>query len=163
MHLRMIKETRSDESGFTILDVMVSIIIMGILTALCVTAMTSMIGSANKERLNAYLPLLGKSMETQSVAHPDASSFTAKDVQIPEELKSKALFVIGTPSDYCVLGTDNSYARKKINEGDFSYTTDGGQQYFIYTPSNSTTTQTKVIEPSLCSSKGPVLMINRGA
>lgn len=148
-----------DEDGFTMIDIMVTLVVTSLLLALTLTLMMNFVSSKRSDLFQANLPIVGKSVETFFVTNPSESAVDiSKLPMVPEALKETPVVIAGQSDDHCVISIVDGYADELLRSGDSSYIADSDSPYFVYHSVDGTVTKMTDISGLSCLSSGVMVL-----
>lgn len=159
--IEKIQRRARGEDGFTMLDILVTLVVTSLLLVVTLTLMMNFVSSKRSDLFQANLPIVGKSVETFFVANPNASTVDlTKLPSIPESLEEMPVVMVGQRDDYCVISIVDGYADEQLRAGETSYVADSDSPYFVYRSVDGTVTKMADFSGLSCLSKGVTTVLS---
>lgn len=130
LHSTLLKRDR-DEAGFTLIEILVVILIIGILAAIAIPVFLNQRQTANDAAAVSEATNISKAIETYFVNNKDATTINdVAVVQIKElvkQTKGVGVVVSGNANDYCIQ-TWHSNGKQYRNDNNWAT----GRPYYLY-------------------------------
>jgi len=142
---------KRSEDGFTLVELMVAIVVMGLLTAVAVPLMVMTLENNREEFVLADLSDASTGVETFFAKNPQAQSIDANQMyRFVDKDDETVLGFAGTPSDYCVISAKGYTTEQAILTRDFRHEADERSPYFVYRSADNTITEMTDISGLSC-------------
>lgn len=119
---------KSDEEGFTLIEILVVILIIGILAAIAVPVFLNQRQTANDAVVISDGKNIALAIETYKTNNPTATTIPVAEIKKTAKLSSRVGFqVMGSVDDFCLTGWHHN-GKQYTGSADWSK----GRPYYVY-------------------------------
>ena len=105
-----------EESGFTLIEILVVILIIGILSAIAIPVFLNQRQTANDAVVVSDVKNVATAMQTYFTTNPNAEFAPVEEIRsLVKESSGVSIIIMGTANEYCVTGTHSN--GKQYNGG----------------------------------------------
>ena len=104
-----ILKSPADESGFTLIEILVVILIIGILAAIAIPVFLNQRQTANDAAAVSDVKNVAVAMQTYFTANPNAEYAPVEEIRkLVKESSNVNIAIMGTANEYCIQGWHNN-------------------------------------------------------
>lgn len=128
---KLLKDKVKDEGGFTLVEILVVILIIGILSAIAIPLFTNQRREANDAAAVSEATNIAKALETYFVNNKEVKTINASTLPAIKDMVKKTngvgAVITGTPDDFCVQ-TWHQNGKQYRNDNQWAT----GRPYYVY-------------------------------